>query len=101
MGCGKESPIRYTYKMAAIEVCLAHIMEHGYFVLDFLYYRINALEKSEQNMTVISERLAQVNHNDMVWNILLINHIIFSVLHLLSTNRVIVISCGLFLRKPL
>jgi hypothetical protein len=35
-------------------------------MLDISYYRIKALKEGEQNVNVISEKLAQENNNDMV-----------------------------------
>ena len=37
---GGEAPIWTTYERLAVEACLQQLKDHGYFVLDFSYFRI-------------------------------------------------------------
>ena len=46
-----------TYVRLAVEACLRQLKDHGYFVLDFLYFRIKQLEVGESNVILTAKRL--------------------------------------------
>ena len=54
---GGVAQIWTTYERLAVEACLRQLKDHGYFVLDFLYFRIKQLQARESNVILITERL--------------------------------------------
>jgi hypothetical protein len=65
---GSPSPFRRTYKRTAIQKCFEQFSANGYFVPDYSYFLIKALEEGE-SVTTTAERLCRLNRNDMVWSI--------------------------------
>jgi hypothetical protein len=57
-----------TYERTAIQKCLEQLSTNGYFLPDYSYFLIKALEEG-QSVTTTAERLCRLNHNDMVWSI--------------------------------
>jgi hypothetical protein len=65
---GSPSPFRRTHERTAIQKCLEQLSANGYFVPDYSYFLIKALEEGE-SVTTTAERLCRLNRNDMVWSI--------------------------------
>jgi hypothetical protein len=65
---GSPSPFKRTYESTAIQKCLEQFGANGYFILDYSYFLIKALEEGE-SVTMIAERLCRLNRNDMVQSI--------------------------------
>ena len=59
-----------TYVRLAVEACLRQLKDHGYFVLDFLYFRIKQLEVGEYNVILTTERVCQLNQQNRVCDLL-------------------------------
>jgi hypothetical protein len=65
---GSPSPFRRTYERTTVQKCLEQLSTNGYFVPDYSYFLIKALEEGE-SVTTTAERLCRLNRNDMVWSI--------------------------------
>jgi hypothetical protein len=65
---GNPSPFKRTYERTAVKKCLEQLSANGYFLPDYSYFLIKALEKGE-SLTTTAERLCLLNRNDMVWSI--------------------------------
>jgi hypothetical protein len=68
VGLGIPSPIRTTFERTAVQACLQQLSGHGYFVPDYSYFLIKALDEGE-SVTKTAERLCRLNEHDMVWSI--------------------------------
>ena len=62
---GDPSPNRTTYERTAVQKCLAALSANWYFVPDYSYFLIKALEAGE-SVTTAAERLCRLNQIDMV-----------------------------------
>lgn len=65
---GQEAPFRCTFEKTAVVACLQQLQEHGYIVPDLSYFRIKALEEGSQDVAVTTERLCELNEDNMVRN---------------------------------
>ena len=63
---GGEALIWTTYERLAVEACLQQLKNHGYFVPDFLYFRVKQLQARESNVILTTERLCRLNRQDRV-----------------------------------
>jgi len=63
---GGMTQIWTTYERLAVEACLRQLKDHGYFVPDFSYFRINQLQAGERNIILTAERLCQLTRQDRV-----------------------------------
>jgi len=63
---GAVAPIWVTYERLAMEVCLLQLQDHGYFVPNFSYFSIKQLEVGESNTILTTERLCQLNQQNIV-----------------------------------
>ena len=63
---GGEASIWTTYERLAVEACLEQLKNHGYFVPDFLYFRVKQLQVRESNVILTTERLCRLNRQDIV-----------------------------------
>ncbi|KAG2564111.1 hypothetical protein PVAP13_8KG384330, partial [Panicum virgatum] len=63
---GGEAPIWTTYERLAVGACLEQLKNHGYFVPDFLYFRVKQLQARESNVILTTERLCRLNRPDLV-----------------------------------
>ncbi|KAG2561671.1 hypothetical protein PVAP13_8KG172101, partial [Panicum virgatum] len=63
---GGEAPIWTTYERLAVEACLQQLKNHGYFVPDFLYFRVKQLQARESNVILTTERLCRLNRQDLI-----------------------------------
>ncbi|PUZ53335.1 hypothetical protein GQ55_5G044700 [Panicum hallii var. hallii] len=62
---GGVAPNRIRYERLAVEACLEQLQDHGYFVLDFSYFRIKRLEVEESNVIQTAGRLCQFNEDNI------------------------------------
>ena len=63
---GGVAPIWVTYERLAMEACLQQLQDHGYFVPNFSYFSIKQLEVGESNTILTTERLCQLNQQNIV-----------------------------------
>ena len=63
---GGVAQILTTYERLAVEACLRQLKDHGYFVLDFLYFQIKQLQARESNVILTTERLCRLTRQDRV-----------------------------------
>ena len=64
---GSPSLVMRTYERTAVQKCLEKLSANGYFVPDYSYFLIKALEEGE-SVTTTAERLCRLNQRDMVWS---------------------------------
>jgi hypothetical protein len=65
---GSPSPFKMTYERTDVQKCLEQLSANEYFLQDYSYFLIKALEEGE-SVTTTAERLCRLNHNDMIWSI--------------------------------
>ena len=68
VGWGTPSLVRRTFERTAVQACLEQLNANGYFVPDYSYFLIKALEEGESVITT-AKRLCRLNEHDMVWRI--------------------------------
>jgi hypothetical protein len=65
---GSPSSFKRTFERTTVQKCLEQLSANVYFLPDYSYLLIKALEEGE-SVTTTAERLCRLSHNDMVWSI--------------------------------
>jgi hypothetical protein len=65
---GSPSLVKRTFERATMQKCLEQLSTNVYFLVDYSYFLIRALEEGE-SVTMTTERLCRLNQYGMVWSI--------------------------------
>jgi hypothetical protein len=65
---GSPAPFKRTFERTVAQKCLQQLSADGYFLPDYSYFLIKALEEGD-SVTTTTKRLCHLNEDNMVWNI--------------------------------
>jgi len=64
---GAPGVSKTVYERSVVEACLEKLKEHGYFVPDYSYFKIKALQEGSSSVIMTAEKLCLSNRHDIVW----------------------------------